>query len=30
MPGAITYRATLREKGRVARKPAVELVYTVV
>ncbi|WIA39700.1 hypothetical protein OEZ86_005763 [Tetradesmus obliquus] len=30
MPGAITYRATLREKGRVARKPAVELLYTVV
>jgi hypothetical protein len=30
MPGATTYRATLKEKGRVARKPAVELVYTVV
>jgi hypothetical protein len=30
MPGATTYRATLKEKGRVAHKPAVELLYTVV
>jgi hypothetical protein len=30
MPGATTYRATLKEKGRVAHKPAVEVLYTVV
>jgi hypothetical protein len=30
MPGAATYRATLKKKGRVAHKPAVQLLYTVV